>query len=71
MRRASPTATRPDNGKRGTRRDADGVAACAAVLGFGGLYAAAPLLAGEDVAPGTKAGGVSTGGMKGTRKWRT
>ncbi|MGW7438682.1 hypothetical protein [Streptomyces sp. NPDC054849] len=34
----------------------------AAVLGFGGLNVAGLLLAGEDVAPGTKAGGVAIGG---------
>lgn len=45
---------RPGRGRRG-----GGVA----VLGFGGLYAAGLLLAGDDVASGTKVRGIDIGGM--------
>ncbi|MEV7524269.1 VanW family protein [Streptomyces sp. NPDC091371] len=63
MRRATRTGTRPDTGKRWSVPGVVGVAGGAAVLGFGGLYAAGLLLAGDDVAPGTKVRGVDIGGM--------
>ncbi|MFD6967341.1 VanW family protein [Streptomyces sp. NPDC059979] len=63
MRRPSPTGTRRDTGKRWTAAGIGGVAAGAAAVCFGGLYAAGLLLAGDDVAPGTKVHGVSIGGM--------
>ncbi|MEU9375428.1 VanW family protein [Streptomyces sp. NPDC048255] len=64
MRRASRTGTRTATGtKRWTVPGLAGLACGAAVLGFGGLYAAGLLLAGEDVAPGTKVRGVDIGGM--------
>lgn len=43
----------------------------AAVLGFGGLYAAGLLLAGEEVAAGTKVRGVDIGGMSRTEARQT
>uniref|UniRef100_A0AAU2JJW2 VanW family protein n=1 Tax=Streptomyces sp. NBC_00049 TaxID=2903617 RepID=A0AAU2JJW2_9ACTN len=63
MRRASRTGTPPDTGKRWTVPGLTCVAGGAAVLGFGGLYAAGLLLAGKDVAPGTRVRGVDMGGM--------
>ncbi|MET9324638.1 VanW family protein [Streptomyces sp. NPDC003038] len=63
MRPASPTGTRAATGKRWTPAGLAGVAGGAVVLGFGGLYAAGLLLAGGDVAPGTKVRGVDIGGM--------
>ncbi|MFD3759961.1 VanW family protein [Streptomyces sp. NPDC058622] len=69
MRRRSPTgpahSTGPadSTGKRWSVPVLAGVAGGAAALGFGGLYAAGLLLAGEDVAPGTKVRGVDIGGM--------
>ncbi|MFZ3468428.1 VanW family protein [Streptomyces sp. 4.24] len=63
MRRAPRTGTRAATGKRWTVPGIAGVAGGAAVLGFGGLYAAGLLLAGEDVAAGTKVRGVDIGGM--------
>ncbi|MEU9234836.1 VanW family protein [Streptomyces subrutilus] len=63
MRRATRTGTRPDTGRRWTVPGVVGVAGGAAVLGFCGLYAAGLLLAGEEVAPGTKVRGVDIGGM--------
>ncbi|MEJ8645848.1 hypothetical protein WKI68_40795 [Streptomyces sp. MS1.HAVA.3] len=57
MRRPSPTGTRRDTGKRWTAAGIGGVAAGAAVVCFGGLYAAGLLLAGEDVAPGRRCAG--------------
>ncbi|MFJ7265275.1 VanW family protein [Streptomyces sp. NPDC099050] len=63
MRRAPRTGTRAATGKRWTVPGVAGVAGGAAVLGFGGLYAAGLLLAGDDVAAGTKVRGVDIGGM--------
>ncbi|MET9608140.1 peptidoglycan binding domain-containing protein [Streptomyces sp. NPDC006512] len=63
MRRARRTETREATGKRWTAPKAAGVTGGAAVLAFGGLYAAGLLLAGEEVAPGTKVRGVDIGGM--------
>ncbi|MGW6709306.1 VanW family protein [Streptomyces sp. NPDC054956] len=63
MRRAPRTGTRAATGRRWTVPGVAGVAGGAAVLGFGGLYAAGLLLAGEDVAAGTKVRGVDIGGM--------
>ncbi|MGW0364446.1 VanW family protein [Streptomyces sp. NPDC002990] len=63
MRPASPGGKRASTGKRWTPAGLAGVAGGAAVLGFGGLYAAGLLLAGGDVAPGTKVHGVDIGGM--------
>lgn len=51
--RAQPT------GKRWTVPGLVGVAGGAAAVGFGGLYAAGLLWAGEDTAPGTKVRGDS------------
>ncbi|MEU6315471.1 VanW family protein [Streptomyces sp. NPDC047014] len=56
MRRASRRSTRP-------AVRVGGMAAGAAAVGFGGLYAAGLLFAGEEVAVGTKVRGVSIGGM--------
>ncbi|MFF4420758.1 hypothetical protein ACFY04_08210 [Streptomyces sp. NPDC001549] len=52
MRRASPTGTGTpaEPGRRWTATGTAGAAAGAAVAGFDGLYAAGPLLAGEEVA---------------------
>ncbi|WUF68271.1 VanW family protein [Streptomyces nojiriensis] len=65
MRRASPTGTGTpaEPGRRWTASGIAGAAAGAAVVGFGGPYAAGLLLAGEEVAAGTKVRGVSLGGM--------
>ncbi|MFD5414465.1 VanW family protein [Streptomyces nojiriensis] len=65
MRRASPTGTGTpaEPGRRWTASGIAGAAAGAAVVGFGRLYAAGLLLAGEEVAAGTKVRGVSIGGM--------
>ncbi len=65
MRRASPTGTGTpaEPGRRWSAKSIAGAAAGAAVVGFGGLYAAGLLLAGEDVPGGTKVRGVSIGGM--------
>lgn len=63
MRPATPTGALPDRGKRWSAARVVGVAGGAVALGFGGLYAAGLLLAGEDVAPGTKVRGVDIGGM--------
>ncbi|WP_329388966.1 hypothetical protein OG625_34915 [Streptomyces sp. NBC_01351] len=51
MRRAAHAGTRRNTGKRWSVPGLVGMAGGAAVLGFGGLYAAGPLLAGDDVAP--------------------
>ncbi|MFE5806794.1 VanW family protein [Streptomyces sp. NPDC056491] len=73
MRRASPTGTGTpaEPGRRWTVTGIAGAAAGAAVVGFGGLYAAALLLAGEDIAVGTKVRGVSIGGMSRDEALRT
>ncbi|WP_328296982.1 VanW family protein [Streptomyces sp. NBC_00435] len=63
MRRAPRTDTRTATGKRWTGPGVAGVAGGASVLGFGGLYAAGLLLAGDEVAAGTKVRGVDIGGM--------
>ncbi|MEU9029754.1 VanW family protein [Streptomyces sp. NPDC048383] len=63
MRRAPRTETGAATGKRWTAPMVVGIAGGAAVLAFGGLYAAGLLLAGEEVAPGTKVRGVDIGGM--------
>ncbi|MGW0394655.1 VanW family protein [Streptomyces sp. NPDC003042] len=63
MRRAPRTATATATGKRWTAPVVAGAAGGAAALAFGGLYAAGLLLAGEDVAAGTKVHGVDIGGM--------
>ncbi|WP_405496029.1 VanW family protein [Streptomyces sp. NBC_00096] len=63
MRRAPRTGTRAATGKRWTVPGAAGVASGAAALGFGGLYAAGLLLAGDEVAAGTKVRGIDIGGM--------
>ncbi|WP_327308397.1 VanW family protein [Streptomyces sp. NBC_01298] len=63
MRRAPRTGTPAATGKRWTVPGVAGVAGGVAVLGFGGLYAAGLLLAGDEVAPGTKVRGVDIGGM--------
>lgn len=60
MRRAPRTGTPAATGKRWTL---PGVAGGVAVLGFGGLYAAGLLLAGDDMASGTKVRGIDIGGM--------
>ncbi|MGW6686300.1 VanW family protein [Streptomyces sp. NPDC054961] len=62
MRRAPRSGNRVATGKRRVPGVA-GVAGGVAVLGFGGLYAAGLLLAGEDVAAGTKVRGIDIGGM--------
>ncbi|CAM5282086.1 VanW family protein [Streptomyces avidinii] len=73
MRRASPTGTGTpaDPGRRWTAKGIAGAAAGAAAVGFGGLYAAGLLLAGEDVPEGTKVRGVSIGGMSRDEARRT
>lgn len=63
MRRAPRTGTPAATGKRWTVPGVAGVAGGLAVLGFGGLYAAGLLLAGDDMASGTKVRGVDIGGM--------
>ncbi|MET9853343.1 VanW family protein [Streptomyces sp. NPDC006450] len=63
MRRAPRTGTPAATGKRWTVPGVAGVAGGVAVLGFGGLYAAGLLLAGDDMAAGTKVRGVDIGGM--------
>ncbi|MFF7296959.1 VanW family protein [Streptomyces sp. NPDC008265] len=63
MRRASRRSTRPDGARRRTAARIGGLAAGAAAVGFGGLYAAGLLLTGDEVAPGTKVRGVPIGGM--------
>ncbi|MCX5409128.1 VanW family protein [Streptomyces sp. NBC_00335] len=63
MRRAPRTGTPAATGKRWTVPGVAGVAGGVAVLGFGGLYAAGLLLAGDDVASGTKVRGIDIGGM--------
>lgn len=63
MRRAPRTGTPAATGKRWTVPGVVGVAGGVAVLGFGGLYAAGLLLAGDDMASGTKVRGVDIGGM--------
>ncbi|MGW5397964.1 VanW family protein [Streptomyces sp. NPDC003952] len=63
MRRAPRRGTRAATGKRWTVPAVAGVAGGAAVLGFGGLYAAGLLLAGDDMAAGTKVRGIDIGGM--------
>ncbi|MFI5763055.1 VanW family protein [Streptomyces sp. NPDC051563] len=63
MRRAPRRGTRAATGKRWTVPAVAGVAGGAAVLGFGGLYAAGLLLAGDDIAAGTKVRGIDIGGM--------
>nr|WSX53358.1 VanW family protein [Streptomyces sp. NBC_00974] len=63
MRREPRSGTRAATGKRWPVPGVAGVAGGAAVLGFGGLYAAGLLLAGEDVAAGTKVRGIAIGGM--------
>ncbi|MFI5619845.1 VanW family protein [Streptomyces sp. NPDC051567] len=71
MRRASRTDTGASAGKRWTVPAVAGVVGGAAVLGFGGLYGAGLLLAGEDVAAGTKVRGVDIGGMSRAEARRT
>ncbi|WP_030157920.1 VanW family protein [Streptomyces sp. NRRL S-244] len=72
MRRASRTDTGAGTANRAAparRWSAPAVAGVAggaggaAALGFGGLYAAGLLLAGEDIASGTEVRGVGTGGL--------
>ncbi|MCJ0874524.1 VanW family protein [Streptomyces sp. AP-93] len=63
MRRAPRTGTPAASGKRWTVPGVAGVAGGVALLGFGGLYAAGLLLAGDDVASGTKVRGIDIGGM--------
>lgn len=63
MRRAPRTGTRAAPRRRWTAPGVAGVAGGVAVLGFGGLYAAGLLLAGDDTAPGTKVRGIDIGGM--------
>lgn len=63
MRRAFRTGPPTATGKRWTAKGVAGAAGGVAVLGFGGLYAAGLLLAGEDMAAGTKVRGVDIGGM--------
>ncbi|WP_407840581.1 VanW family protein [Streptomyces sp. DSM 116496] len=63
MRRAPRTGPPADTRKRWTVPGVAGVAGGVAVLGFGGLYAAGLLLAGDDIAAGTKVRGVDIGGM--------
>ncbi|MCP3754498.1 VanW family protein [Streptomyces sp. TBY4] len=63
MRRAPRTGTPSAPGKRWTVPGVASVAGGVAVLGFGGLYAAGLLLAGDDIAAGTKVRGVDIGGM--------
>lgn len=63
MRRAPRTGTPADTGRRWTVPGVAGVAGGVAVLGFGGLYAVGLLLAGDDIASGTKVRGVEIGGM--------
>ncbi|MFD6888560.1 VanW family protein [Streptomyces sp. NPDC059957] len=63
MRRAPRTGTPAATGKRWTVPGVAGVAGGVAVLGFGGLYAAGLLLAGDEVASGTKVRGIDIGGM--------
>ncbi|WP_330294884.1 VanW family protein [Streptomyces sp. NBC_00503] len=71
MRRAPRTGTRAATRKRWSVPGVAGVAGGAAVLGFGGLYAAGLLLAGEEVAAGTKVRGVDIGGMSRTEARQT
>ncbi|MFD5511592.1 VanW family protein [Streptomyces sp. NPDC127051] len=69
MRRASRTdtgagaANRAAPARRWSAPAVAGVAGGAAALGFGGLYAAGLLLAGQDIASGTKVRGVDIGGL--------
>lgn len=63
MRRAPRTGTPAATGKRWTVPGVAGVAGGVAVLGFGGLYAAGLLLAGDGMASGTKVRGIDIGGM--------
>ncbi|MFD9357098.1 VanW family protein [Streptomyces sp. NPDC060031] len=66
MRPPSRSDSRAATGKRWTVPVVVGVTGGAAVLGFGGMYVAGLLLAGEDVATGTKVRGVDIGGMSRT-----
>ncbi|MFE2549459.1 VanW family protein [Streptomyces sp. NPDC059355] len=76
MRRASRTDTdaggadRAAPAQRWSAPAVAGVAGGAAALGFGGLYAAGLLLAGEEIASGTKVRGVDIGGLGRTEAGR-
>ncbi|MEV0993203.1 hypothetical protein [Streptomyces sp. NPDC049949] len=76
MRRGSRTKTgaggadRAAPARRWSAPAVAGAAGGAAALGFGGLYAAGLLLAGEEIASGTKVRGIDIGGLSRTEAGR-
>ncbi|MFI1151455.1 hypothetical protein [Streptomyces sp. NPDC020817] len=76
MRRGSRTATgvggadRAAPARRWSAPAVAGAAGGAAALGFGGLYAAGPLPAGEEIASVTKVRGIGIGGLSRTEAGR-